>query len=112
MHRVECLHVVVVPSTKLKLSLVDLMLVAMSFIWGLNFIAVKLALTYFTPLIFNAVRFGIASLILLGFLWLKEVSLKVRGGLKKVFASRHSGNTLYQILFINGIFAQLLEIPP
>ncbi|MEM2522629.1 MAG: EamA family transporter [Candidatus Bathyarchaeia archaeon] len=103
---------VVVPSTKLKLSLVDLMLVAMSFIWGLNFIAVKLALTYFTPLIFNAVRFGIASLILLGFLWLKEVSLKVRGGLKKVFASRHSGNTLYQILFINGIFAQLLEIPP
>ncbi|MDW8022907.1 MAG: DMT family transporter [Nitrososphaerota archaeon] len=92
-------------SAKLKLSQVELLLVTMSFVWGFNFTVVKFALTYFSPLGFNAVRFSIASIILLGFLWLRERSLKVRReDFKKFLLLAIVGNTLYQILFINGIF--------
>ena len=89
---------------KARFSRVDLMLGAMSFIWGINFTAVKSALTDFSPLSFNAIRFGSASLILLGLLWLSERSL----GVRKKDAARFVmlaliGNTAYQLFFINGI---------
>jgi len=89
---------------KARFSRVDLMLGAMSFIWGINFTAVKSALTDFSPLSFNAIRFGSASLILLGLLWLSERSF----GLPKKDVARFVvlaliGNTAYQLFFINGI---------
>ncbi len=92
-------------SAKLRFSSVDFMLMAMSFVWGLNFTVVKVALTYFSPLSFNALRFSLASLLLLGFLRLRERSLSVsREDLKKFVALAIIGNSVYQILFINGIF--------
>ena len=90
---------------KLGFSSVDLMLVAMSFVWGFNFTVVKVALTFFSPLSFNALRFSLASLLLLGFLWLRERSLSIRReDLKKFVALAIIGNSVYQILFIHGIF--------
>ena len=92
-------------STRLRLSSVDLMLVAMSFVWGVNFTVVKVALEFFSPLSFNAVRFSVASLLMLGFLWFRERSLRVqKEDLKKFVLLALIGNTFYQILFINGIF--------
>lgn len=92
-------------STRLKLSSVDLMLLALSFVWGFNFTVVKFALNYFSPLSFNAIRFSIASIFLLVFLQLREKNLKVgREDLKMLVLLAIIGNTLYQILFINGIF--------
>lgn len=92
-------------STKLRFSTVDLMLVVMSFVWGFNFTVVKVALTHFSPLSFNAVRFSIASLLLVGFLWFRERSLRIqRGDLKRFVLLALVGNTFYQILFIKGIF--------
>jgi drug/metabolite transporter (DMT)-like permease len=88
-----------------KFSLIDLMLIVLSFVWGFNFTVVKTALEYYSPLSFNALRFSLASLLLLGFLWLRERNLRVRReDLKRFVLLALIGNTLYQILFIHGIF--------
>ncbi len=92
------------PVAKQKFSVVDLMLILMSFVWGINFPIVKGALMDFSPLSFNAIRFGTSSLILLSILWLRERSF----GIKKKDVGYFVllgiiGNTAYQLFFINGI---------
>jgi len=93
-----------VPAAKSRFSAVDLLLVAMSFVWGMNFSVVKGALADFSPLSFNAVRFGTASLILLSLLWLRERNLGIRKKDVGYFVMLGLiGNTAYQLFFINGI---------
>jgi len=76
----------------------------MSFIWGINFSVVKGALADFSPLSFNALRFGTASLILLSLLWIRERSLIIRRKDIGFFIMLALiGNTAYQLFFINGI---------
>ncbi|MCS7095686.1 MAG: DMT family transporter [Candidatus Bathyarchaeota archaeon] len=83
---------------------VDLMLIGMSFIWGLNFTVIKSTLNYFSPMVFNAIRFTAASLLLLAILKLKEKSIKIDGkDVKQFLLLAIIGNSLYQFLFINGI---------
>jgi drug/metabolite transporter (DMT)-like permease len=92
------------PATKSRFSAVDLMLVTMSFIWGVNFSAVKGALADFSPLSFNAIRFGTSSLILLSLLWIRERSVGVsRKHVGRFFLLALIGNTVYQLFFIMGI---------
>ena len=92
------------PAAKSKFSAVDLLLVAISFVWGINFSAVKGALIDFSPLSFNAIRFGTASLILLSLLWLRERNLSIRKKDVGYFIMLGLiGNTAYQLFFINGI---------
>jgi len=92
------------PAAKSRFSAVDLMLVTMSLIWGINFSAVKGALADFSPLSFNALRFGTSSLILLSLLWLRERSLSIRRKDVGFFVMLALvGNTAYQLFFINGI---------
>lgn len=89
---------------KARFSTVDIALVVMSFVWGLNFTAVKGALADFQPLTFNAIRFGTSSLFLLGVLWLRERSIGVhRKDLARFIMLALIGNTAYQLFFINGI---------
>lgn len=86
-------------------SLVDIMLICMSFIWGFNFVVIKTALNNFTPLSFNALRFSIASFLLLVFLKFREKDFWIqKEDLKNFLLLALIGNTIYQILFINGIF--------
>jgi drug/metabolite transporter (DMT)-like permease len=92
------------PASKSRFSAVDLLLIMMSIIWGVNFSAVKGALSDFSPLSFNAVRFGTASLILLSLLWVRERSLNIRRKDVGYFVMLAViGNTIYQLFFINGI---------
>jgi drug/metabolite transporter (DMT)-like permease len=92
------------PAAKSRFSAVDFLLIAMSFIWGVNFSAVKGALADFSPLSFNAIRFGTASLILLSLLWIREHSLGIlRKDVGYFFMLALIGNTVYQLFFINGI---------
>ena len=80
------------------------MLIAMSIVWGLNFTAIKGAVSEFQPLTFNSIRFGISSLFLLGLLWLRERSIRVhRKDLARFVLLAIIGNTAYQMFFINGI---------
>lgn len=92
-------------SAKTRFSVIDIMLIAMSFIWGMNFSVVKSALNDgFYPLSFNSIRFSLASLFLLGFLWIRERKLSVRKeDIGRLILLGLIGNTIYQFLFINGI---------
>ena len=91
-------------AAKARFSAVDVALVVMSFVWGVNFTAVKGALADFSPLVFNAIRFGTSSLILLSLLWLRERSISVRRkDLARFVMLALIGNTAYQLFFINGI---------
>jgi drug/metabolite transporter (DMT)-like permease len=88
-----------------KFSRVDALLVGMSLIWGLNFVVVKISLDFFLPLSFNALRFSIASTLLMLILKVREKSFKIqKSDLKRFILLALMGNTIYQILFINGIY--------
>jgi len=81
------------------------MLMIMSFIWGLNFTVIKSAMRYFSPMPFNAIRFTMASALLLIFLKIREKSISIRReDLKTFILLALIGNSLYQVLFINGIY--------
>ncbi|HID63328.1 MAG TPA: hypothetical protein EYP49_11410 [Anaerolineae bacterium] len=85
-------------------GLIDLMLLAMSLIWGINFTVVKAALAEMTPLSFNSIRFILASTLTLLSLKLIEGNVGfARGDWWRLLGLGLIGNTCYQLLFINGI---------
>jgi len=88
----------------------DLLMLSAVFIWGVNFTAVKYALREFSPMAFNGLRFSLAtvtmSLVLLWQAWAtREPGLLVlpRRDWLRVGLLGLLGNTLYQLLFINGM---------
>jgi drug/metabolite transporter (DMT)-like permease len=84
-------------STSLGLLLVAL-------IWGANFSIVKEALQELTPLTLNALRFPLASLLLVLILWHRgRLHLPAREDWGRVFALGVVGNIIYQMLFIFGL---------
>jgi drug/metabolite transporter (DMT)-like permease len=92
------------PAAESRFSIVDLLLILMSFVWGINFSFVKGALVDFSPLSFNALRFGTSSLILLSLLWLRERSFRIKRRDVMMFVVLGLvGNTAYQLFFIHGI---------
>ena len=91
-------------SSKTRFSTIDIMLIGMSLVWGINFSVVKTALTDLSPLSFNSLRFGLASLFLLTMLWVLERDLSFRReDIGRLVLLGLIGNTIYQLLFINGI---------
>jgi len=92
------------PATESRFSTVDVLLILMSFVWGINFTFVKGALVDFSPLSFNALRFGTSSLILLSLQWLRERSFRIKRRDVGIFVLLGLvGNTVYQLFFIHGI---------
>jgi drug/metabolite transporter (DMT)-like permease len=86
------------------LGLIDLMLLAMVLIWGINFTVVKAALAEMTPLSFNSIRFLLASALTLLLLKLIEGDVGfAKGDWWRLLGLGLIGNTCYQLLFINGI---------
>ncbi len=81
----------------------DGLLSLMVFVWGVNFIVIKAAMTDFTPLAFNAVRFGLAAacvmLIALGM----GAARPPRELLGRFFLLGLLGNAVYQLAFIEGV---------
>jgi len=92
-------------SSKARFSTIDMMLIGMSLVWGINFSVVKTALTDLSPLSFDSLRFGLASLFILTLLWVLERDLSFRReDIGRLVLLGLIGNTIYQLLFINGIF--------
>jgi drug/metabolite transporter (DMT)-like permease len=88
----------------------DLLMLGTVLIWGINFTVVKLALRFFSPMGFNALRFGLATVTILLLLRLNASTngedrwLAVeRGDVAKVILLGLMGHALYQVLFINGL---------
>ena len=91
-------------SSKTRFSTIDIMLIGMSFVWGMNFSVVKAALTDLSPLSFNSLRFSLASLFILTFLWIIERDLSFhKEDVGRLVLLGLIGTTIYQLLFINGI---------
>lgn len=82
----------------------DLALVGVCLIWGINFSVIKLSLVYFDPLAFNAVRFPMAALVLIGMLKVKgPIPMPRREHYSRIILLGILGNVVYQLLFIYGI---------
>jgi len=91
-------------SSETRFSAIDITLIGMSLVWGINFSVVKIALTDLSPLSFNSLRFGLASLFILALLWVIERDLSFRReDIGRLVLLGLIGNTFYQLFFINGI---------
>ena len=84
-------------------SVTDLLLVTMSFIWGINYSVVKFGTSMVAPLAYNAVRVTMAAVaLLLVIVWTKR-AWPARRDLLTLLALGMLGNGVYQILFIEGL---------
>ncbi len=89
---------------KLGLSWADGLLLLTILFWGVNFSVVKFALAAFPPLVFNGLRFFIASSTMFILVRSAGYSFKFqRRHLPHLIGLGLLGNTTYQILFILGI---------
>lgn len=80
------------------------LLVVIVSVWALNISLVKIALTEFQPLAFNALRMAMASVILVSALYLTEGSLRIaRKDVPKILFLSFSGYAVCQTLFVVGI---------
>lgn len=87
-----------------RFGLTDLALIAMTFIWGSNFVVVKAALGQFHPMAFIALRFLCAAILLMAFAYVHEGRLHLRSAAwGQLTLAGLIGTTLYQPLFINGL---------
>lgn len=85
-------------------GLVDAAQLALVVIWGANFTVVKSALAEMTPMAFNALRFGGASILTMILAWIIERDvLMPRRDWGLVLLLGFIGNFVYQILYIVGL---------
>lgn len=82
----------------------DLSMVLVVLLWGSNFAIIKVSLKDLGPMPFTALRFSLATLLLLALLRWREGSLALpKGQFFRMLWLGLIGNTGYQILFINGL---------
>jgi drug/metabolite transporter (DMT)-like permease len=73
-------------------------------IWGGNFAVLKTAYAQIAPFPFTAIRFGLATVLMLLLLWWREGDCRFPpGSFRKFLWLGVIGNTLYQALFANGL---------
>ncbi len=85
-------------------SRIDLLMLSVALIWGLNFSIMKGAYTYFDPLAFTCLRFILAVSTLILVLRLRGLSLRIEiADLPSIVGLGVMANTLYQILFVSGL---------
>lgn len=84
--------------------IVELLLVSVMLIWGMNFSVVKLLYAHFHPLAFNALRFTVTSITMVAVLQVRGESLRIdRSDLPAVVGLAVTSNTIYQFLFVLGL---------
>jgi len=93
-----------------RLSSTDLLMLTATAIWGVNFTVIKVALAGFSPMAFNGLRFGLATVVIMAILWwqarhtpgsdLLDVPRRDWG---PVILLGLFGHTFYQVIFINGL---------
>lgn len=84
--------------------MLDLRLLLVALVWGINFTVIKSALTDFLPLSFTVARFALAALSLFAAMTVRRVPLTVaRRDLLPLAALGLVGITLYNLLFMKGL---------
>ncbi|MFQ6015996.1 MAG: DMT family transporter, partial [Anaerolineae bacterium] len=78
-------------------GLADLMLLLLVLIWGVNFTVLKTALQEMSPLAFNGLRFGLATVLMVGLARGIEGNLSLtRRDVRALLVLGLVGNTCYQ----------------
>jgi drug/metabolite transporter (DMT)-like permease len=85
------------------LTSTDVLLTAMTLIWGVNIVVVKAALGVFSPLEFNAFRFAIGGVVIA--LVARRLGRRTpdRADWKRLALIGLLGNAVYQVAFIEGL---------
>jgi drug/metabolite transporter (DMT)-like permease len=84
--------------------MIDLALLAMTVIWGMNAVIVKATYAQIPPMAFMALRFVIAGALLLAVLWRAEHSLRLpRREWMAFIVAGMVGTGFYQPLFLTGL---------
>jgi drug/metabolite transporter (DMT)-like permease len=84
--------------------LVDALLITAIVVWGFNFPLMKVMYRYFHPITFNALRFTISSVTMLGLLKLRNENGRLeRRDWPGVVWLGFIGNTLYPFVFVLGL---------
>jgi drug/metabolite transporter (DMT)-like permease len=92
------------PRWKPAVTWIDLAMLVVTFIWGVNFTVVKQTLQEMSPLVFVTLRCLLASLLICAVLLIRGEDLRwERSDFWRLLALGLVGNALYQILFIEGI---------
>ncbi len=87
-----------------KFTFIDVLMLMVTLIWGLNLSVIKISLQEIPPMPFNGIRLILSSLILIIALLLIEKNLYVKKEhLIKIFFLSMIGYTIYQYFFIEGI---------
>ena len=90
--------------SRFGLTAVDLGLLGIPVVWGVNYAVIKAALLQFQPMAFNGVRFALATVTIGLLLRHRGTSLRMpREGLWRLALLGVLGNAVYQLLFIEGI---------
>jgi len=84
-------------------SLTDLLLVAMSLIWGINYSVVKYGTGVVAPLAYNGVRITMAAVALLAVVAFTRRPMPARRDLLTLLGLGVLGNGIYQVFFIEGV---------
>jgi drug/metabolite transporter (DMT)-like permease len=83
---------------------VDLTMLGIPVLWGVNYAVIKAALREFQPMAFNGLRFALATATIALLLRHRGTSLRMpREGLWRLALLGVLGNAIYQLLFIEGI---------
>ena len=91
------------PPRPIGFTATDALLAGMVVLWGGNYIIVKAALAVLSPLAFNGIRFTLAAATLGLFAWIRGAPRPDRATLLRLGTLGILGNTIYQILFIEGL---------
>src|SRR3989475_12985732 len=78
-------------------------MLALVVIWGVNFPIVKIAFREMTPMVFNALRFGGATVLLLAVLWRAGEPVPPKAMWLRLVGLGLVGHAIYQGSFINGL---------
>jgi drug/metabolite transporter (DMT)-like permease len=81
----------------------DIMLLAMSAIWGLNFAVMKFGLAAFSPLAFNALRVTLATAALAAGAFAPGARRPAAADARRLMLLGLLGHAVYQFLFANGL---------
>jgi drug/metabolite transporter (DMT)-like permease len=90
--------------SRFSITSVDLAMLAVALIWGVNFAIVKQTLTEMSPMVFISVRFLLAALVLLVVLKISGENLRIES--RDIFAIvllSLIGHVVYLTLFIQGM---------
>ncbi len=87
-----------------KFTKVDLLMLIVILIWGLNLSLIKISLKEIPPLPFNGIRLLLSSFLLILAILIIERNLYInKEDIPKILYLSIVGHTIYQLLFISGI---------